>query len=342
MAVYSINQVRQLYVAKELKTGSNLLPDAAVGAILPKADTAKSTLYFQHMGPAGITASDKISIANISYAKATDASAMAHKLARYELTLDSEVAAAPVAGQEYILRLAFRQYIGLGEEDQFFKYGMVKARTGMTASAFYKALALSLAANMKKDTTKTVNIYLNSTAADGTDVPVTPDTKPADLAATDYDKIIIEEVEQPWILGKMPQAFIPFSVQPTTITVDGDERVWGVVETVASTKTVKNGHVMADLEYFTHGFRGDEYRGMGYPNNLHTTYLADPTVEYNTIDIHYSYVGSNESVQKSEKDITIMVPKVGETLAVSNKLTNDIIAAINTATGLSIATLPTT
>lgn len=46
MAVYSINQVRQLYVAKELKTGSNLLPDAAVGAILPKADTAKSTLYF--------------------------------------------------------------------------------------------------------------------------------------------------------------------------------------------------------------------------------------------------------------------------------------------------------
>ena len=100
MAVFSINQVRQLYVAKELKTGNALLATDKAGAILPKADTAKSTLYFQHMGPAGITASDKISIANISYAKATDASAMAHKLARYKLTLDADVSATPVAGQE--------------------------------------------------------------------------------------------------------------------------------------------------------------------------------------------------------------------------------------------------
>ena len=80
---------------------------------------------------------------------------------------------------------------------------------------------------------------------------------------------------------------------------------------------------------------------MGYPNNLITEYLVDPTLEYNTIDIHYAYVGSNESVQKSEKDITIVVPKVGEDNATANKLTNDIIAAINTASGLSIATLPT-
>ena len=69
--------------------------------------------------------------------------------------------------------------------------------------------------------------------------------------------------------------------------------------------------------------------------------MVDPTLEYNTIDIHYAYVGSNESVQKSEKDITIVVPKVGENNATANKLTNDIIAAINTASGLSIATLPT-
>lgn len=349
MAVYSINQVRQLYVAKELKTGSHLLPADAAGSILVKpqstdisAGNNKSILWFEHMGPAGITSSDKVTVANIMYAKATGAAKMAHGLARYELTLDSGVSATPVAGQEYILRIAFRQYIGLGEEDQWQKYGMVKATSGMTASAFYKELALSIVGNMKKDTTKTVNVYLNSAAANGTDVPVTVDTKPSDLSKTDYNKIIIEEVEQPWILGKMPQAFIPFTVQPTTITIDGDERVWGAVKKVDATKTVKNGHIMADLEYFTHGFRGDEYRGMGYPNNLDTDYLVDPTLEYNTIDIHYSYIGSNESVQKSEKDITILVPKIGATNAVSNKLTNDIIGAINTATGLSIATLPTT
>jgi len=44
---------------------------------------------------------------------------------------------APVAGQDYILRLAFRNYIGLSEEDQYFKYGAVHAITGMTAEVFY-------------------------------------------------------------------------------------------------------------------------------------------------------------------------------------------------------------
>lgn len=337
MAVFSINQVRQLYVAKELKTGNALLATNKAGSILPKADTAKTTLYLQYMSPAGIVSSDKINIANVMYAKATDASAMAHKLARYELTLDADVSATPVAGQEYILRLAFRHYIGLGENDQQFKYGFVKAQGTMTASDFYKKMALSLFDNVKRDVTPLVNIYV-ATASDET--LITDETKEADLTGT-YTKIVIEEVEQDWILGRMPQAFMPFAVQPTTIIVDGDERIWGKVDKAAPTKSVLNGHNIADLEYFTHGFRGDEYRGMGYPNNLITEYLVDPSLEYNTIDIHYAYVGSNESVQKSEKDITIVVPKVGEDNATANKLTNDIIAAINTASGLSIATLPT-
>ena len=144
MAVFSINQVRQLYVAKELKTGNALLATDKAGSILPKADTAKTTLYLQYMSPAGIN------IANVMYAKATDASAMAHKLARYELTLDADVSATPVAGQEYILRLAFRHYIGLGENDQQFKYGFVKAQGTMTASDFYKKMALSLFDNVKR------------------------------------------------------------------------------------------------------------------------------------------------------------------------------------------------
>ena len=40
MAVFSINQVRQLYVAKELKTGNVLLATDKAGAILPKVDSA--------------------------------------------------------------------------------------------------------------------------------------------------------------------------------------------------------------------------------------------------------------------------------------------------------------
>lgn len=337
MAVFSINQVRQLYVAKELGKDA-LLATNKVGTILPKADKAKTTLYLQYMSPAGIVSSDKINIANVMYAKATDASKMAHKLAMYELTLDDDVSGDPVAGQEYILRLAFRHYIGLGENDQQSKYGFVKVQGTMTASDFYKKMALSLFNNVKRDVTPLVNIYV----VEGTDKTlITDEIKEANLTGT-YTKIVIEEVEQDWILGRMPQAFMPFAVQPTTIIVNGDERIWGKVSKVTSTKSVPNGHNIADLEYFCHGFRGDEYRGMGYPNNLSTEYLVDPTLEYNTIDIHYAYVGSNESVQKSEKDITIVVPKIGENNDVANKLTNQIIDAINEASGLSIATLSPT
>lgn len=331
--VISINQVRQLYVAKALKTNTADLTTA--GDIVPKADTAKTTLYFQYMSPAGIVSSDKIDIANIMYAKATSSDALAHKLVRYSVTLDADVADAPVAGQNYILRLAFRQYIGLSEEDQYFKYGEVIARSGMTASDFYKKMAISLAKNLenKTESTPLVNIYLISETA-STDVPVTSATKESDLTATDYNQIIIEETEQPWVLGMMPQAFIPFTPQSLTITVDGEERLWAKAKVVTPKNTVPDGHLMADLEYFCMGARGDIYRGMGYPNIIKTTYLADPDAIYDTLDIHYFYTGSNESVQKSEKTITLIAVNDG-----SHAVMNALIDAINTASGLTIATL---
>lgn len=331
--VISINQVRQLYVAKAVKTNTAGLTTA--GDIVPKADAAKTTLYFQYMSPAGIVSSDKIDIANIISAKATSSNALAHKLVRYSVTLDADVAEAPVAGQNYILRLAFRQYIGLSEEDQYFKYGEVIARRGMTASDFYKKMAISLAKNLenKTESTPLVNIYLISAAA-STDVPVTSATKESDLTATDYNQIIIEETEQPWVLGMMPQAFIPFTPQSLTITVDGEERLWAKAKVVTPKNTVPDGHLMADLEYFCMGARGDIYRGMGYPNIIKTTYLADPDAIYDTLDIHYFYTGSNESVQKSEKTITLIAINDGK-----HTTMNALIKNINTASGLTIATL---
>lgn len=332
--VISINQVRQLYVAKALKDNTAAL--ATAGDIVPKADTAKTTLYFQYMSPAGIVASDKIDLKHVLYAKVTASKDLAHKLVRYSVTLDADVSATPVAGQNYILRLAFRQYIGLSEEDQYFKYGEVIARSGMTASDFYKKMAISLAKNLenKTESTPLVNIYLISAAAASTDVPVTSATKESDLTAIDYNQIIIEETEQPWVLGMMPQAFIPFTPQSLTITVDGEERLWAKAEVVTPKNTVPDGHLMADLEYFCMGARGDIYRGMGYPNIIKTTYLVDPSAVYDVLDIHYFYTGSNESVQKSEKTITLVAVNDG-----SHTEMNALIGAINTASGLTIATL---
>lgn len=302
MANFSINQVRHLYVAKALKSGANLLATDAAGSILPKGDTAKTQMYFQYMSPAGIVRSDLIAVDKIMYAKATGSEDLAHKLTRVLLTLDANVNATPVAGQEYITRIAFRQYIGLGEEDQNFKYGYVKATANMTASDFYKKMAISIADNVSRDTTPLVTVYLKTAASEEL---VAPKTKEADLTNT-YTGIIFEEAVQAWELGTMPQAFIPFTVQPTTVIVDGDEYIWGVVEAQEATKQVEDGHNIADLEYFCMGARGDHYRMMGYPNVIKTKYLVDPEAKYDTLDIHYAFTDSNEGVQKSEKDITIV------------------------------------
>lgn len=335
MATFSTNQVRQLYVAKILKTSRVLASDDA-GSIAVNSDTAKNHLYFEYKGADNLMRSDLIDIKNLLYAKATDADDMAHELRAVTVTLDSEVNAAPVAGQDYILRIAFKQYVGMSDEDQYFKYGMVHAYAGMTASDFYKKLALSLAKNFSREIVPLVKFILTDSGDEA--VPVDATTKESSLTGT-YKALVIDEVEQPWRLGTMEQTPVYFEVQPVPITVNGDERIWGKVEETDPAGTIANGKKIADLEYFCMGERGDMYRGVGYPNNIPTTYLVDPTVKYNVIDIHYAYVGSNESVQKSEKTITLVVPKVGATNSVSNKLANDIIKAINTATGLSIATL---
>lgn len=335
---YSVNQVRQLYVAKELKPSHVVAGDAA-GSIAVKNDTAKSHLYFEYKGADNLMRSDLIDIKNILYAKATDADSMAHELKAVTVTLDSNVnGGTPVAGQDYILRIAFRQYVGMSEEDQYFKYGMVHAYAGMTPSQFYKTLALSLVKNFSREVVPLVKFTLTNSS--DLAVPVDVNTKEESLNE-EYKALVIDEVEQPWRLGIMEQVPVYFTVQPTTITIDGDERIWGKVEDTEPAGTIANGKKIADLEYFCMGERGDIYRNIGWPHNIPTTYLVDPSIKYNVIDIHYAYVGNNEGVQKSEKMITLVVPKVGANNSVSNVLANSIITAINAATGLTIAALDT-
>lgn len=302
MAKFSINQVRHLYVAKTLKSGTNLLETDAVGSILPKADKNKTHLYFQYMSPGGIVRSDLINIKNISHAKATSSKDLAHSIKRVLLTLDSDVNSSPVAGQEYITLITFSQYIGLSEEDKNHKYGYVYATPGLSVSDFYKKMAISIANNVAMDTTPLLKVYLKTSDSEEA---VPAKSKENKLSGT-YTGIILEEAVQDWELGTMPQEFIPFAVQPRKIVVDGDEYIWGKVEDTESKTTLEDGHNIADLEYFCMGARGDDYRMMGYPNVITTKYLVDPSAKYDTLDIHYYFTDSNESVQKSERDITIV------------------------------------
>lgn len=341
MAAFSVNQVRQLYVVnaykknKKQEDGTILEPLVNPGDVSVGKDKA-GNIFLQYVGALGdIMRSDLIT--NISYAKGTSAKGMAYKLKGATLTLDPEVnGGQPVAGQDYILRLAFREFIGMSEADQYFKYGMVHAYSGLEASDFYKEMALSLAANISKDITALVQIYLY----DGTDeVEVTPSIDAKTLTGT-YTAIKIYEAVQPWHLGTMPQGVIPFSVQPVSVLVDGDQRIWGKVDTFVSEKALPEGQLIADLEYFCMGERGDQYRNMGWPNVIPTKYMVDPSKEYDVINIHYAFQGDGVSIQKSEKDIQIACPVIGISEEgapmAAHALANAVIKAINDAAGLSI------
>lgn len=323
MAVFSTNQVRQLYVATELKEGAaHVLATDKEGTIALKTDNAKTHMYFEYKGAGGLTRSDLISTDNVLYVKATPASDLARKLKKVTVTLLPTVNGGnPIAGQDYILRIVFRQYLGMSDEDQYQKYGMVHAYAGMTPSDFYKTLAISLAKNFSREIVPLLKFKIN-------DVEITPNTKLENIAG-DAANLVIEEVEQPWTLGTQEQVPVYFKVYPTTVTFNADEVVWGKAEKEDSDIVISNGHTIADLEYFCMGERGDQYRNIGWPNSISTKYLVDPSKEYHVLNIHYAYVGSNECVQKSEKDITVV--------STDKEAINSIVTAINNTTGMEIA-----
>lgn len=337
MNIFTANQVNQVYV---LKTDSTVVAnlDASnkvdktnkLGTIgLGKTPDGKY-IYFKHLGAGGLTRSDLIEIANIIDVKATPAAAMARKLVAAKVTLNAEAlnASKPIAGQDYVLRLKFQNPIGMSPDNQYWKYGVVHATAAMTASDFYVKMAGSIAKNMSRDAVQLVKVFVTTGS---TDTEVTPETNLSTLSGT-YSGIVIKEVEQDWILGIKQQKPLVFSVEPTWVTNDTDEVVWGDViysdgkkttggvapeNGVATTGlpaaagTVVNSKLMADYEYFYMGERGDQYRMVNWPNYIPTTYLVDPTWKYgyDTVAIHFAYTGANHAVQKSEKDITFIVPR---------------------------------
>lgn len=328
--IFSVNQVRHLYVAKKLATAKVTESDTAA-TIRPVADKAKSHLYFEVKGATDLMRSDLIPIENIMCARATKASDMMKKATKTTVVLNPSVnEGKPLAGQDYILNINIRQYIGMSDRNQTVKYGAVRAYKGMEASEFYLKMAKSLALNFSREAAPLLKFYVTTASAD---TEVTASTDISKLTGT-YTGIKITEVEQEWILGVKAQEPVYYQVSSATIKVDGDELMWATV-TQTVVDGAHNGKEIADLEYFCMGDRGDVYRNIGWPQVMNTKYLVDPSVPYDTIDIHYYYVGNNENPQKSEKDITIVVPNEDG----ASTLTNQIIGAINAATGLEIETL---
>lgn len=303
--LFSVNQASHLYVVKAVKDTADLVTNVGDVAVCTTDD---GNMYFSYMGEGGLMRSDLINIANIMDVRPTEASAMATYLRTATLKLNDKLSATPISGQDYLVRIKY----SIGSIDnQYLKYGVVHAYNGMTAQKFYEEMAASLNKNFARE------------------------AEPAFTFAGSADGLVITEVEPKWVLGTYPQRPMEFEVSvDTIITENGEEGPWceEVVYGVSST-SYPNSKKIADLEYFCMGERGDQYRNYNWPNVIPTKYLVNPnsTAGYDTLNIHYSYIGANESVQKSEKDM-IFVAEHAETniiTTLADKINSAISASLN-------------
>ena len=244
----------------------------AAADVEAKVSSDKKSLRFAYNSPGGKEGTDIIDVDKILYAKYTDADDMKYAFKTKTITVNS----APVAGEVYAIKVLFTNYAGGGDDNITVKYA------DAAGSATVKT-ADQLAAVLRDTLTKNLKDLVPLATVSGTGA-----------------NIVITEVEQPWEAGIKPFTVMPFTVEILPVA---DSTEWA---SVASSEAVSgtNGKKIADMEWFYSGARGDMYRGYGHPNGVKTKLVANAASDYDTVDIHYAYVGPNEGAQKSEKTIT--------------------------------------
>ena len=327
---FSTNQNRQTYVAAQIGTVTShvsaITNNGDIGVFSVGEGNCKEMFFIlKNLVTGEIIKSDRIPLKNLDYVKVIKASDLATKMRKVEVTLDSNVNSGnPIAGEDYVLRINLRQWIGMSDQDQYFKDAVVHATSGMSKSDFYKKMVESLNLSFSREigASKTANPYFSFSVDNNS-------------TAT---KIIIEEKPQEWALGTQAQERVLFDIVPTTVYDGGDDVIWGTVTEVSPTTTVGNGKKIADLEWFCMGERGDQYRMAGWPNYIPTAYSVDPTKTYDVIELHFAFTDTGVNSYRSEKDITIVAP-VSSTSDHEHDAINGIIDEIEYHTGLTIAGL---
>lgn len=334
--VFSENQVRQLYIAKSFVAADSFTKASALGAVTVTAD-ADGHIYLKHIGYGGMTHSDLIDPKLILWAKAV--APKKSKLKKVTVELDSTVnGGLPIAGEDYILRVNFRGLYGPSDADIYQKYGAVRAFKNMTAAQFYAMMAYSLVKNLSREHFDAIEVSLDggttaiAQASMKAGAPVFYDEAGATIDAASAASITLTEksAEKSFKLGVHDVSGLSFDVVPTTVFDGTLDMVWGTVANEQIDGLV-NGYDIANLEYFTMKARADKYGMINWPDNIDTKYLADPTKEYYTIEIHFAYVGANHAVQKSEKTLTVAF----ESMAEANKM----VAAVNALCAGTLETL---
>ena len=306
MAVFTSNQVNHVYVAKAVQATPAVAGDIAVGK------TAEGELYFVYKNAmGGSERSDLIKIKNIMWAKAISGTfpSQLRTLKKYTIEAPSTIE----DGKTYTVILEMDLHNGV--ESIYRKTVSVVGRTNDTD--FMDRLFAAMEASFGRDT------YVNDVfkvVNDGAGV-----ISIIELPQADKYKV--------GLFANEGVRFKVFSEDDLEINTTGDPMIpLDATEDdvlgngVATAYTIGNSYNIADLEYFALGERGDKYRLIGWPNAAPSKTLAEvgDAVNYDILNIHFAFTDSNESVQKSEKDITIVADS-------TTTVINDLLTAIGTA-----------
>lgn len=300
----STSQVRQLYVV----TGLTDSTPTTEGNIQVKATAGNKEVYFLHKGKGGLVHSDLIPVKLIRSLTQTAYAKMHTKLKSKTITISD----TPIVGQTYDIKLTFRNYIGMGDEDTTVRVAAKTVKSSMTNAQLATALKNALEANMAGENLCSLSVASNV--------------------------ITVTEVEQPWELGKFPVAVIPFEVTLGTIVENGvTHNEWGTV--AAGDDTTANDAIkkLADLEWFCMGDRASQDR-QGGPYALESKMMINMGSTYDVINICYAFQGEGVSAQFSEKQLHLLVPAGNTTILAAIKA----IVGVDENQSAAIAALQTT
>lgn len=289
MRNFNTNQTRHFYTCGIVTDGNE--------ALAPIKDAAGAVVAFKYKGTNadGLAySSDMVKLANIKSLSVTSAADLAVPALQHTITIDTAAFAnaAALAGKTVKLIITVHQLFDYDDSNRCVFYAEHTVAASETNTAFYAALKTAAEAAMPK-----------------------PDKKyPYVTFASSANGLVITEALQKYVRGKLSgepvHISVAFGIAATSYT-DDPLVVWGK-DTVAESTSVSlpANYILADLEYFAYGERGDYYRGFNFPNDFTPTYVIDPksTTAYDVLNIEYFYAGDAENVQKSPRMIQIAGP----------------------------------
>ena len=328
---FNTYQTRNLYVVKDFLSSGN--PDAA--GELAMGTTASGEIFFKYFnGDGQLTRTDLIYPKNITSLKNTAAADMDIKLKKHTLAIDTtKVTLANLVGKTLSCVITFHQ---VGSYDMNDTYRVVATVVGnatntANAAAFHKALAEAIALVLPKRDFPIARVFSNGSE-------VTPAIAKAGTATRAAAGVVLVETPQKYRRGLKSNEQYPFSVAFVMHDSNLEDIAWGT-DTVADSDVtgytvIPSTYVIADLEAFTMGERGDDKRGYNYPMNYEPTPLVDLTKKYDLVTVEYFWQGGAENVQKSPRMIQFACEVSGSGQSASSDAA-DIYAAIEAAMGVT-------